>query len=84
MIFRYVFLPALGLLTADNPELAHEIAVKFIGSGLAPVDQGEDGDSLAFEVSFEPSINFTTVWLCTSALLAHSLPLVKGLLPLAG
>lgn len=38
-------------LTAQDPEKAHEMAVGFIGSGLAPVDCGVDDESLAIEVS---------------------------------
>jgi hypothetical protein len=51
-----VFLPALALLTADDPEKAHEIAVKVIGSALVPVDRGVDDERLALEVSLEQAL----------------------------
>ena len=38
-------------LTKDDPELAHEIAVKILSRNLGPVDCGKDDDRLAFEVS---------------------------------
>ncbi|KAL8287614.1 hypothetical protein RQP46_003472 [Phenoliferia psychrophenolica] len=49
-IHRWVLLPAVGLLTKDDPEAAHELAVKVIASGFAPVDRGEDDDSLRMEL----------------------------------
>ena len=41
-------------MTAEDPEAAHNIAVKFIASGLAPVDKGVDDESLEVEVSLVP------------------------------
>ncbi|KAK4055842.1 Dihydroorotate dehydrogenase (quinone), mitochondrial [Microbotryomycetes sp. JL221] len=49
-VWRWVVLPTVMALTADDPERAHEMAVDFIGSGLAPVDCGTDDDALAVEV----------------------------------
>lgn len=40
-------------LTKDDPELAHEIAVKILSQNMGPVDCGKDDESLAFEVSTE-------------------------------
>ena len=37
-------------MTANDPEKAHEVAVRLIGSGIAPVDQGVDDEILALEV----------------------------------
>lgn len=38
-------------LTASDPEKAHEMAVDFLASGIAPVDCGVDDEALAIEVS---------------------------------
>lgn len=38
-------------LTANDPEQAHELAINFLASGLAPVDCGIDDEVLATEVS---------------------------------
>lgn len=42
--------PAFMALTKDDPELAHEIAVKVLSRNLGPVDCGKDDERLAFEV----------------------------------
>lgn len=47
---RWIFLPAVGALTANDPEKAHEIAVMAIGSGFAPKDKGIDDERLSIEV----------------------------------
>ncbi|KAK4049140.1 Dihydroorotate dehydrogenase (quinone), mitochondrial [Microbotryomycetes sp. JL201] len=49
-VWRWVVVPTLMALTADDPERAHEMAVDFVASGLAPVDCGVDDDALAVEV----------------------------------
>ncbi|KAK4701008.1 dihydroorotate dehydrogenase, partial [Phenoliferia sp. Uapishka_3] len=49
-VHRWVGLPIVAALTKDDPELAHEIAVKVIGSGFAPIDRGVDDEVLKMEL----------------------------------
>ncbi|SCZ87503.1 BZ3500_MvSof-1268-A1-R1_Chr2-2g04969 [Microbotryum saponariae] len=51
-VHRWVVLPAVMALTKNDPEQAHEWAVQFLSSGLAPVDCGED----------DPALLSTEVW----------------------
>ncbi|KDE07459.1 hypothetical protein MVLG_02324 [Microbotryum lychnidis-dioicae p1A1 Lamole] len=51
-VYRWVVLPAVMALTKNDPEQAHEWAVQFLSSGLAPVDCGED----------DPALLSTEVW----------------------
>lgn len=46
--------PALMALTKDDPELAHELAVKILAKNIGPVDCGVDDERLALEVSSLP------------------------------
>ena len=57
-VHRYIFTPALRLLTAD-PEDAHRIAVLALKYGLHPKDMKQDDPRLAVEViNFENIANF--------------------------
>lgn len=47
---RWLSVPVLMQLTKDDPEKAHELAIKFLESGLTPKDLGVDDERLAFEV----------------------------------
>ncbi|GAA5889629.1 hypothetical protein JCM6882_007087 [Rhodosporidiobolus microsporus] len=49
-IHRWLTLPAFLALTENDPEKGHELAVKVLSSGLAPVDCGVDDERLAFEL----------------------------------
>ncbi|GAA6062914.1 hypothetical protein JCM10212_007145 [Sporobolomyces blumeae] len=49
-VHRWLAVPALMALTKDDPERAHELAVAFLESGLAPKDFGVDDERLAFEL----------------------------------
>lgn len=50
--FRWLFIPLLHAYTRNDPEQSHRIAVKILGSGLAPIDRTPDQeDVLAFEVN---------------------------------
>ncbi|GAA5987444.1 hypothetical protein JCM10908_001955 [Rhodotorula pacifica] len=49
-IHRWMIQPAFMALTKDDPELAHEIAVKLLSRNLGPVDCGKDDERLAFEL----------------------------------
>ncbi|GAA5871207.1 hypothetical protein JCM3774_006823 [Rhodotorula dairenensis] len=49
-IHRWMVQPAFMALTKDDPELAHEIAVKVLSRNLGPVDCGKDDERLAFEL----------------------------------
>lgn len=49
-IHRWMIQPAFMALTKDDPELAHEIAVKILSRNLGPVDCGKDDERLAFEL----------------------------------
>ncbi|SCV70340.1 BQ2448_1734 [Microbotryum intermedium] len=51
-VHRWVVLPTVMALTKNDPEQAHEWAVQFVSSGLAPVDCGED----------DPALLSTEVW----------------------
>lgn len=43
-------------LTEDDPELAHEVAVKILSANMGPVDCGVDDERLAFEASLARSL----------------------------
>ncbi|KAM0750848.1 hypothetical protein T439DRAFT_325900 [Meredithblackwellia eburnea MCA 4105] len=49
-IHRWVALPITHYLTKDDPEKAHQLAVKALASGFAPVDKGTDDPRLATTV----------------------------------
>ncbi|GAA5875028.1 hypothetical protein JCM16303_004985 [Sporobolomyces ruberrimus] len=49
-VHRWLSVPVLMQLTKDDPEKAHELAIKFLESGLTPKDLGVDDERLAFEL----------------------------------
>ncbi|GAA6055874.1 hypothetical protein JCM3770_001536 [Rhodotorula araucariae] len=49
-VHRWLVQPAFMALTKDDPELAHEIAVKLLAQNIGPVDCGVDDERLAFEL----------------------------------
>ncbi|GJN90128.1 hypothetical protein Rhopal_003127-T1 [Rhodotorula paludigena] len=49
-VHRWLIQPAFMALTKDDPELAHEIAVKILSKNVGPVDCGVDDERLAFEL----------------------------------
>lgn len=48
--FRWLVVPAIQALTADDPEKAHKWSIAMLASGFAPKDQGVDDSRLAFKV----------------------------------
>ncbi|KPV74412.1 uncharacterized protein RHOBADRAFT_37426 [Rhodotorula graminis WP1] len=49
-VHRWFVQPAFMALTKDDPELAHEIAVKLLSQNMGPVDCGTDDERLSLEV----------------------------------
>ncbi|CDR39799.1 hypothetical protein NBRC10512_000483 [Rhodotorula toruloides] len=49
-VHRWLLQPAFMALTEDDPELAHEVAVKILSANMGPVDCGVDDERLAFEL----------------------------------
>ncbi|BGP41268.1 Dihydroorotate dehydrogenase (quinone), mitochondrial [Rhodotorula kratochvilovae] len=49
-VHRWLVQPAFMALTKDDPELAHEIAVKLLAQNVGPMDCGVDDERLAFEL----------------------------------
>ncbi|GAA5907522.1 hypothetical protein JCM8208_001403 [Rhodotorula glutinis] len=49
-VHRWIVQPVFMALTKDDPELAHEIAVKLLSQNMGPVDCGTDDERLSLEV----------------------------------
>ncbi|BGP01128.1 Dihydroorotate dehydrogenase (quinone), mitochondrial [Rhodotorula toruloides] len=49
-VHRWLLQPAFMALTEDDPELAHQVAVKILSANMGPVDCGVDDERLAFEL----------------------------------
>lgn len=51
---RWLVVPVIHALTADDPEKAHKWSIAMLASGFAPKDQGQDDSRLAFKVLYCP------------------------------